>query len=433
MTITQAESVKNGQNLLRLQENTACLVVGGSSITTLCEKGEINKHSFYPKNLDEYKDGIVSFALECGRLKKESAGVLLASLAGAVQREGELVGLTENFRLVREDAIQRGMPVLLFKKVIEEEFARRGYKNIKVFGYNDAVPALVATLNQPNTEEILKDFERKLGTSDRSLYSLKYLINGTGTGEATLSPDTREVITAEKGHLKPNYLWYRLNPFFRYVTRLPIVGENRTFERTIAGGPTERSARHFSKILNAVILCLQKKQNAEEAEGIARVLGFMNYEEFVKADGPNGLLKIQPEEDKPSSLPKLGQAVKNGSLPAARIRDAFARALGTAMAHMNFVVGQMPDVPLNTFIGINEIRSSALGFIRSDGSTTALLGKSPEAWQILNQSAREYCQAYLGDSESFAFEILDINETFPHVHPDFGGLPALAGFKLNKL
>lgn len=413
---------------LDLADNSSCLVLGGSSLTTLSADLSIQKHNFYPKTLDEYINGIVDAALQYGKLHKNHRGVLVTALAGAVQREGELVGLTDNFRLVRDDAVQRGMNNLFFRQLVEDEFVNRGYE-ISVFGYNDTVPALSATMSQPNTEAILREFEQELGTSDRSRYALKYMINGTGTGEATLLPDSGKIITAEKGHLKPCYLWYRLNPLFRFVTRLSVVGQNRTVERTIAGGPNQRSARHFSKILNEIISVLKDKSHPE-ADGLSVVLGFQSHADLMASDVPGGLLAITPDEDQPSSLIQLGQAVSRNSRPALAIRNAFARALGSAMAFMHFAIGEMPDVPLHTFIGLNEVRESALGFIRSDGSTTALLSTDTESWAILNRGARDYADAVLGADNGHLFRILNINTAFPDIHPDFGGLPKLAEKKL---
>ncbi len=429
MNVIQDEKLLKS-NCLELTNNTACLVVGGSSITSLSASGNIDKHSFYPKTLEEYLNGIVDTALQYGRLNKNTKGVAIIALAGAVQREGELVGLTENFRLVREDAQQqKGMHILLFRQLVEEEFAKRGY-NIRVFGYNDTVPALSAIISQPNTNEVLNNFEEELGIHDKSLYSLKYMINGTGTGEASLNPDTAIITTAEKGHLKPNYLWYTINPFFKFITRFAIVGENRSIERSLAGGPAQRSVRHFSKILNEVIMVLKNKNHAE-VEGLSQVLGFRNREELVKADGINGVLNIIPDETKPSVLPDLGKAIERGSQVAINIKNAFARGLGSSMAYMHFAMGEMPDTPLNTFIGPNDIRESALGFIRNDASTTALLtGK--EVWETLNQSAQQYANAVLINKPNL-FKVLNINEVFPNIHPDFGGLPALAESKLKNL
>ena len=96
---------------------------------------------------------------------------------------------------------------------------------------------------------------------------------------------------------------------------------------------------------------------------------------------------------------------------------------------MHFAIGEMPDAPLNTFIGPEQVRSYALGFLRSDGSTTALFAGDQEAWNIIEQSASDYAK-YISASNSHCFKVLNINDTFPHIHPDFGGLPKLAEQKL---
>ena len=257
------------------------------------------------------------------------------------------------------------------------------------------------------------------------------MINGTGTGEAAIYPDNNKIVTAEKGHLKPNLLWYELNPFYKFITRFPIVGQNRSIERLIAGGPDRREARHFTKILNAVLDILNQPQNPD-VEGLAQVLGFANYQELRQADGQHGILTTEISTEKASSLLQLGQAVQKGSKLAIELRNAFAMALGSSLAHMHFAIGEMPDPPLNTFIGPNEIRSSGLGFLRSDGSTTALLSDDKTAWDLVAKSAQDYAKSIMCQ-KPHCFKVLNINSTFPNIHPDFGGLPSLAEKKLAKL
>jgi hypothetical protein len=421
---------------LTLSDGTACIVLGGSSMALLATSGDVEKVSFYPKNLQEYLDGIVDSAIHSGKLKKNEAGVLVVAAPGAFHNEGTLVGLTDNFHRVRDDAIQRGMPNIFFRDLVEAELAKKGYNKTKVYGYNDTVPAISATLGQPNTEEVLQTFERELYSKerdikDRSQYVIKYMINGTGTGDASMFPDTGKVLTCEKGHLKPDFLWYQINPFFKYVTRLQVVGQNRTIERLIAGGPNNREARHFTRILNTVLNVLNNPQDPE-ANDIAKVLGFQNYDEMLRADGPNGILTTKINTEGASSLQQIGEAILKGSGLALNIRDIFARALGSAMAFMHFAIGEMPDVPLNTFISPADVRYSALGFIRSDGSTTALLGTEGRGWEILEKAAQEYAHAIVGNKPHL-FKVLNINTTFPNIHPDFGGLPHLAKTKLDKL
>jgi hypothetical protein len=416
---------------LNLADGTSCVVLGGSSITTLSQNGEVKKHSFYPTTVEEYIKGIVDNALENGRLTKGNPGVLVVAAPGAFQNEGTVAGLPPNFHRVREDAIQRGMPNLFFKQLVEEELEERGYGSVKACGFNDAVPALTAILTQPNTQEVLQEFEGELKSQDRSTYAITYMINGTGTGEASIYPDNNKIVTAERGHLKPNLLWYELNPFFKFITRFAIVGKNRSIERLIAGGPDKREARHFTKILNAVLNVLNQPKHPEALE-LAKILGFSSYDEMLKADGENGILKVKIDTDKASSLLQLGQATKAGSKLAIQFRNIFAKALGSSLAHMHFAIGEMPDPPLNTFIGPNDVRRSALAFIRSDGSTTALLAGDQEAWQILQESAQAYANGILS-CNSHLFKVRDINTTFPNIHPDFGGLPVLAEKKLQKL
>ncbi len=422
--------MKNQSSSLELSENTSCAIIGGSSLTTLSSKQEISKHGFYPKTVDEYINNLVDLALEFGKIKKGQKGSLVVALAGAVQSEGERVGLTENFRLVREDHLQRGMPYFFFKQLVEAELKERGYKEIEVFGYNDAVPAISAILCQENTEEVLSNFENELNLKGKDSYSIKYMINGTGTGEANLNPDTAKIITAEKGHLKPSLLWYELNPFFKFMSRFSVIGQNRSIERLIAGGPTHKSPRHFSRLFSTSIELL-RKGNGNEQNELAIILGFENYEELVRADNPNNLLQSDINSlSENSPLMKLGSAVKENNRLALSFSRVFANALGSSFACMHYSIGEMPDSPLNTFIGINDIRHSALGFIRSDGSTTALLSSDPEKWQILNNSAERYASLISNKPNEKLFKILDINQTFPNIHPDFGGLPRLAAQKL---
>jgi hypothetical protein len=416
------------ENLLVPENNTSCVVMGGSSLATLSADGEVKKHPFYPNSVQEYIQGIVEAALSYGKLVKNEKGVLVIAAPGAFQNEGAIAGLPPNFHRVQDDAKQRGMPNLFFRQLVEEELKRKGYSHVKAYGYNDTVPALSATLTQPTTHEVLTAFEKELGSNDRSQYAIKYMINGTGTGEGVIYPDTHQIITAEKGHLKPNYLWYELNPFFKFIIRFPEIGQNRTIERLVAGGPDRREARHFTKILNAVITILNSHKHSELDE-LARVLEFKNFEELKAADGENGILKIKMNTEEASSLIQLGQAVQKGSILASRFKNAFAKALGSSLSLMHFAIGEMPDPPLKTFIGPNDIRPSVLGFIRSDGSTTALLGGDKEAWTLLEQNAKAYASACL-PGKKHLFRVLDINATFPDIHPDFGGLPALAHKKL---
>ncbi len=418
-------------NDLDLANNTSCVVLGGSSIATLAADGKVQKNSFYPASVQEYFTGIVEAAVNYGKLNKGEKGVLLIAAPGAFQNEGAIAGLPPNFHRVREDALQRGMPNLFFRQLIEEELFRQGYEKVKAYGFNDTVPALTATLSQPNTDQVLKSFEEELGIHDKSVYAIKYMINGTGTGEGGINPDTNRIVTAEKGHLKPDFLWYELNPFFKFVIRFPEIGQNRSIERLIAGGPDKREARHFTKILNAVLKILNDSQHQGLNE-LAQSLNFANYAELIKADGENGILKMTINTEKASSLIQLGEAIKNGSELASRFRDVFAKALGSSFALMNFSIGEMPDPPLKTFIGPNDIRASVLGFIRSDGSTTALLANSHEAWKLLEQNAKAYAQAVMGENHHL-FKVMDINATFPHIHPDFGGFPILAHKKLQNL
>jgi|GEM_PF-3959043 len=415
--------------MIDLQEGTACVVLGGSSITTLSPSGEINKNQFYPTSLEEYVKGIVEASLSHGRLQKSRPGVLLVSAPGAFQNEGAIAGLPPNFHRVKEDALQRGIPNLFFRELVESELNKRGYGEVLAYGYNDAAPALAAVLSQSNTEEVLSGFETELNVK-RSDYAIKYIINGTGTGEASLYPDNSKILTAEKGHLKPNFLWYELNPFFKYITCLSVVGQNRSIERLLAGGPEQRTIRHFTKIFNAVVDSL-KDPESPFLQGLSEVLGFQNYQELQEADGQNGLLSLS-KQDSSLSLKDLGVCIEAGSAVALSIRNAFARALGSAAAYMHFVVGEMPDTPLNTFIGPLDIRHSALAFIRSDGSTTALFAQDKEAWNILERGAQDYAKANLRD-EPHLFKVLNINEIFPNIHPDFGGLPELAADKLARI
>jgi hypothetical protein len=428
---TKISAPKSIKEALIPAEGTACVVLGGSSLTSLDTKGEVKKHSFYPTSVEEYIKGIVEIGLDHSNLSKDKPGVLVVAAPGAFQNEGTIAGLPPNFHRVREDAIQRGMPNLFFRQLVEDELEKRGYIHVKAFGYNDAVPALSAVMSQSNTEEVLGTFEKELKNTDRSEYAIVYMINGTGTGEATLNPDSNKIVTAEKGHLKPNLLWYELNPFFKFMTRFPIVGQNRSIERLVAGGPDKREARHFTKILNAVLDVLNDKKNPE-LEGLSRVLGFTNYDELLRADGENGILKTKMSTETASSLVQLGQAVKAGSKLAIEFRNIFAKALGASLAHMHFAIGEMPDPPLNTFIGPIEVRNSFLGFLRSDGSTTALIAGNDEAWTLLEQTAQNYAKAIL-DGRPHLLRVKDINSTFPNIHPDFGGLPTLAENKLAKL
>ncbi|MDX1918671.1 MAG: hypothetical protein SFT81_05980 [Candidatus Caenarcaniphilales bacterium] len=418
---------------LELVVGCSCVVVGGSSLTSLSSKGEVEKHHFYPTSVEEYINGIVDAALQYGRLEKSKPGVLMVAAPGAFQNEGTIACLPPNFHRVQEDARQRGMPNLFFRSLVEEELQKRGFDQVKAYGYNDAVPALVATLTQPNTEEVLTEFEEELASKERSDYAVAYMINGTGTGEAAIYPDSHRIVTAEKGHLKPNFLWYELNPFFKYITRLPIVGQNRSIERLIAGGPHRREIRHFTKILNAVLDLLVLEEHPDQA-GLVRALGYPSIGALRKADTPSGLLKIHLTQKKEASnlgIGHLSDGIKSNSDLAVRLRNIFARAVGSAFAYMHFAIGEMPDTPLNTFIGPNDIRCSALGFIRSDGSTTALLGGDPKVWEILEHGAQDYSKAML-DGTPHLFRVKEINHTFPDIHPDFGGLPALAAAKLEK-
>lgn len=426
---------------LSLASGTACIVLGGSSITTLDSEGVVQKHDFYPKTVEDYFKGIVDYALEHGSLIKGQKGVLLVSAPGAFQNEGAIAGLPPSFHKVKEDAEQRGFPNLFFRQLLEEELASRGYESVKAYGYNDAVPALVATICQENTDEVLTAFEKKLGTYDRSKYAIKYMINGTGTGDATLMPDSKKVVTAEKGHLKPNLLWYQLNPLYKFATRFTIVGKNRTIERLVAGGPTQRSVRHFSKILKELLTVLNTQDSPHNDE-LSQILGFANYQELITYNQEQDLLGVALDEDNEMSLLQtLGSFIKLENKIAIAFRNAFAQALGSSMAYMNYVLGEMPDSPLNTFIGADDIRYSVLGFMRTDGSTTALLGNDEQAWALLNKNAQLYAEAILNMHGScpvkydhnIIFNILNINETFPNIHPDFGGLPQLAKDKLNKL
>ncbi len=412
---------------LKLAEGTACLILGGSSLTTLAPDGSVEKHSFYPTNVEEFLGGILGGALGYGRLNKGKAGVLVLAGPGAFQNEGATVALVPSQHRVKDDAKQRGLSHFPLKQLLETRFREAGYA-VHVFAYNDAVPALTAVMSQPNTEQVLSDFEQKLSSPSRSSYAVKYMINGTGTGEATLHPDTLELITAEKGHLKPNYLWYELNPFFKLATQLPLVGQNRSIERLIAGGPDLREARHFTKILNAVIAVLRDPQHSLNA-GFCHLLGFSSLEELTAADGKAGILGLDLQTEGASSLRSLGNALGHGSILAQRLRNKLARALGVSLAHLHFCIGEMPDAPLHTFIGVHDIRPSALAFLRSDGSTTALFANSPECWVELNRGARDYAFALLGDRPHL-LEVLDINSVFPNIHPDFGGLPELAASKL---
>lgn len=413
---------------LYLEEGTSCLVVGGSSLATLSSKGEVNKSPFYPSTVEEYMRGIVEAGINNGKLEKGKKGVLVIAAPGAFQNEGSIAGLPPNFHRVQDDARQRGMPNLFFRQLIEEELERKGYEDVSAYAYNDTVPALSATLTQPNTEAVLSEFEAELKSDDRSQYAIKYMINGTGTGEGVIYPDTHRIVTAEKGHLKADFLWYQLNPFFKYIIRFPEIGQNRSIERLIAGGPDRREARHFTKILNAILNILNNPKHSE-IEGLSRAFGFSNYAELLQADGPSGILKIKMNTEEASSLIQLGQAIKTGSQLALKFRQIFAKALGSSLALMHFAIGEMPDPPLKTFIGPNDIRSSILGFIRSDGSTTALLTGDPDAWKLLEDNAKAYAKAMLGD-QPHLFRVLDINATFPNIHPDFGGLPVLAKKKL---
>ena len=418
---------------LALAPGTACVVVGGSSLTTLSAQGEVKKHSFYPGTLEEYTDGITTAALQYGRLERDTPGILLVAAPGAFQHEGRTATLPPSFAKVKDDSIQRGMPFLFFNQLIEEKFEKRGYHKVKVHGYNDTVPALMATMSQPNTPAVLGAFEGALHTSDRSTYAIKYLINGTGTGEASLLPDTNKIITAEKGHLKPNLLWYELNPFYKWATLLPDVGQNRTIERLVAGGPADRTPRHFTKIFNTILKELSTAQ-AEVNQELALALGFANHAELRNADGssPQRLLNDQglwPE----LTLKQLGAAIDAQNPLGLALQRVFARALGTAFAHMHFAIGEMPDSPLNTYIGALDVRRSALGFIRSDGSTTALLGNATATWKILETGAQEYAARVLSSTERHLFTVLNMNVVFPHMHPDFGGLPTLAEKKRLKL
>ncbi|MDJ0626031.1 MAG: hypothetical protein QNJ31_06675 [Candidatus Caenarcaniphilales bacterium] len=415
---------------IELKSGTSCVVLGGSSIATLSSNGEVQKNQFYPNSVAEYVKGIVDAGISYGKIEKDKKGVLVIAAPGAFQNEGAIAGLPPNFHRVKEDAVQRGMPNLFFRQLIEEELEKRGYKETKAYGYNDSVPALCATLTQENTEEVLKDFENELGIHNRSEYSINYIINGTGTGEGEIEPDTQKVRTAEKGHLKPDYLWYELNPFFKFIIRFPEIGQNRTIERLVAGGPDRREARHFTKILNAILNILNSSDHPD-IQGLSRVLGFKNYEELIRADGENGILKTQFDTEEASSLVQLGQAIKDGSKLAVEFRNVFAKAIGSSLAMMHFAIGEMPDPPLKTFIGPNDIRSSILGFIRSDGSTTALFAGEQNAWKLLEENTKAYAKAMVGDKPHLV-RVLDINGTFPNIHPDFGGLPALAANKLTK-
>ncbi|MDX1919111.1 MAG: hypothetical protein SFU25_00070 [Candidatus Caenarcaniphilales bacterium] len=423
--------INSGGDSLNLEDGTSCVVLGGSSIATLSDKGEVKKHPFYPNSVEDYIKGIVDSGLSYGKLQKGKPGILLVAAPGAFQNEGAIAGLPPNFHRVQEDAKQRGMPNLFFRQLIEEELEKRGYEQVKAYGYNDTVPALTATLCQPNAEEVLKDFEKKLGTNDRSEYAITYLINGTGTGEGAIYPNNHKIVTAEKGHLTPDYLWYELNPFFKYIIRFPQIGQNRTIERLVAGGPDRREPRHFTKILNVILDILNDQNRREVHEELSQALEFKNYQELLKADGENGILKIKFTTEGSSSLVELGQAIGAGSHLAVRLRNIFAKAIGASIARMHFAIGEMPDPPLKTFVGPNEIRSSVLGFIRSDGSTTALFSGQPEAWSLLENNAKAYAKALLGDKKHL-FQVMDINSTFPNIHPDFGGLPALAAQKLSK-
>lgn len=422
-------------NILNLADNTACVVLGGSSITGLSRTGDVHKSSFYPTTVEEYLQGLVDAALEYGTLQKDKKGVLLVAAPGAFQNEGVIAGLPANFHRVKEDALQRGMPNLYFKKLLEQELSNRGYDQIAAFGYNDAVPALLATMCQPNTDYVLNKFEEELGDNDQSQYAIKYMINGTGTGEATLLPDTRQVITAEKGHLKPTLLWYQLNPFFQFMTQTSIVGENRSIERLIAGGPTEKSIRHFSKILKAALDILRNAAHPLR-DGLALELGFSNYTELTEADSNSGLLSMNVDDTNKSILHILSTFILQNNPLALAFQRIFVRALGVSMAYMHFAIGEMPDEPLHTFIGPRSVRRSALGFIRTDGSTTALMGTDPAVWELLNKAAQEYANCVLNVNDlniSSLFRILNINEVFPHIHPDFGGMPSLAEHKLSLM
>ncbi|HEY9885878.1 MAG TPA: hypothetical protein V6C96_01320 [Vampirovibrionales bacterium] len=425
MSATSAEKNKSS---IELANGTSCVVLGGSSIATLSNNEEVKKNSFYPSSVDEYIKGIVEAGITNGKLEKDKKGILLVAAPGAFQNEGSIAGLPPNFHRVKEDAEQRGMPNLFFRQLLEDELFKQGYKEVKAFGYNDSVPALAATLAQPNTEEVLEAFENELGVKDRSKYAITYLINGTGTGEGAIHPDTNTIITAEKGHLKPDFLWYELNPFFKFITRFPKIGGNRTIERLVAGGPDKREARHFTKLLNAVLDVLNESDHKDNEE-LSRVLGFQNYAELIKADGESGILKQQMSTDEASSLVQLGQAIKRGSKLAVQFRNVFAQALGSSIARMHFAIGEMPDPPLNTFIGPQQVRSSLLGFIRSDGSTTALFANDEEPWKLLEQNAKAYAAALLPRTKHLV-KVVDINKTFPRIHPDFGGLPKLAEKKL---
>jgi hypothetical protein len=417
---------------LNLKEGTACVVLGGSSIAILTADGEVLKNPFYPNSVEEYIKGIVDAAVKHGRLKQDQPSVLLVAAPGAFQNEGAIAGLPPNFHRVQEDAKQRGMPNLFFRELVEEELSKYGYEKVRAYGYNDTVPALTATLSQPNTEEVLASFEKEAKVSNRGEYAISYLINGTGTGEGAIYPDTQKIITAEKGHLTPDYLWYELNPFFKYIIRFPQIGQNRSIERLVAGGPDRREPRHFTKILNAVLDILSASSYTDIQNELSVTLGFKNYQELVAADGSNGILRIKLTTEGASSLVELGQAIKEGSELAKRFRNVFAKAIGASLARMHFSIGEMPDPPLKTFIGPGEIRSSVLGFIRSDGSTTALFAGQKEVWKLLEDNAKAYAAAVLGDKPHL-FKVMDINSTFPNIHPDFGGLPALAEQKLQRL
>lgn len=424
--------IHSTNNPLELEDGTSCVVLGGSSIATLSSNSEVKKNPFYPNSVEDYIKGIVEAGITYGRLNKDKAGILLVAAPGAFQNEGSIAGLPPNFHRVQEDARQRGMPNLFFRQLIEEELERKGYEQVKAYGYNDTVPALTATLSQPNTEEVLANLETQLGTDNKAEYAITYLINGTGTGEGAIHPDSQRIITAEKGHLTPDYLWYELNPFFKYIIKFPQIGQNRTIERLVAGGPDRREPRHFTKILNVILDILNDSNHREIHEELAQSLGFKNHAELLKADGDNGILKIKFSTEEASSLVELGQAIKAGSKLAVEFRNVFAKAIGASIARMHFAIGEMPDPPLKTFIGPNEIRSSVLGFIRSDGSTTALFAGQAEAWSLLENNAKAYAKALLGDKKHL-FQVLDINSTFPNIHPDFGGLPALASKKLKRL
>jgi hypothetical protein len=409
---------------LALAAGTACVVVGGSSITTLDREGEISKIAFYPTSLDEYLEGIVDAALTSGRLVSDAPGVLLVSSPGAFQREGETAALPPNFHRVNDDAAQRGMPYLAFRDLLESFLKDKGYAQVQAYGYNDAVPALVAIPEQPQAGSVLAALDARTS-------SLTYMVNGTGTGEASLWPDTKQVMTAEKGHLKPNLLWYRLNPFFEAASRISLVGANRSLERLMAGGPAEREPRHFTKILEAVLDVFERRRGDDVVRGVlAESLGLGSYQEVLDADSECGLLAMRRAGGAEESVLRLlPLAAKQGSRLAQRIQVAFAAGLGASLAHMHYAIGEMPDYPLKTFVYPHQVRPNVWGFIRSDGSTTAALSGSETAWRALRDNAHAYACAVTGNPDA-EVRIMDVNHCFPDIHPDFGGFPELAAQKL---